>query len=368
MSRKFRDFLILLVVLLSACTSPGATPLPPPPTPETSPLPPPTWGAMPTRLPTPTPPSPVADKVLEVRLALLRGNVTKARRLWNAVRELAPDSAAVWREGVRLALAQDDLAAAEERAWLAVELGAKDAESWSLLGLVLLQLNQDEAAAQALGVAEALAPELSGDIFLERWRSARRSGDTNLIADLAQQYSFTHPDDPLAYYYRAAALIAARDARSAIDLLVRWLREASDADAVYWYTLGRAYAARGAWRREPLPGQRHAPRGSTGSAGAGLPEERPLRGSRGAPAPGEHAAPRGRPADPRGGALPDPHAYLDPMAAQRTGHAHACTVRKPGPARGPRFEETLRSSATPILMTSLPAYFAASRAAKTRRY
>ncbi len=202
---------------------------------------------MPTRplLPTPVPlPSSLLQKM---RQALRAGDIKTAHRVWIRAHIQAPRDGSVLREGARLALAQGNLSEAERRAWAAVEVMPEDAEVWALLGVVLARKGATRAASQALGVAQSLDPVLADQAFTERWQAARRANDGNTMWALAQAYGQAYPDAPMAFYYRAAALLATGDVETAMHLLIPFLESSSDAPAVLWQALGEAYAARGAW-------------------------------------------------------------------------------------------------------------------------
>ncbi len=182
-----------------------------------------------------------------MRQFLRMGNTEAARRIWIRAYIQAPRDGSVLREGVRLALAQGNLIEAEQRAWAAVKASPEDAEVWALLGVVLARRGATRTAAQALGIAQSLDPTLAEQAFTERWQAVRRANDGNAMWALAQVYGQAHPDAPMAFYYRAAALLAIGDAEAAIHLLIPFLESSPDAPAVLWQTLGEAYAARGAW-------------------------------------------------------------------------------------------------------------------------
>ena len=213
-------------------------------------VPSPTWDNLPTRIPLPTPTIPtipVSVPLQALRLALLRGDTEAAQIAWEDAVRLAPEDGVVLREGARLALASGDLETAERRAWDAIHIGPKDAEVWSILGTILARRGEPEAAGQALGVAQTLNPALAPGLFQDRWRAARRVHNSDAMSALAQDYSNEHPDDPLAFYYRASALIVSGDANSAIPQLVAVLKAEPNAPAVLWYTLGEAYLTRKAY-------------------------------------------------------------------------------------------------------------------------
>lgn len=224
------------------------------PAPTSPALPPsrpsPTWRAFPTRAHSPTPTSAVTPLLQALHHALLRGDHAAAQAAWEQARPLAPAGSAeygpVMQAGARLALAQDDLEAAERRAWAALE-AAPQAATWGLLGTVLMRQGESKAAAQALAVAQALDPALAPALFSDRWIAARRAGDTASMAMLAQTYTDQHPDAALGFYFRSAVLLAIGDTAGALDRLIPVLHAEPEAPAVLWFTLGKTYLARGAY-------------------------------------------------------------------------------------------------------------------------
>ena len=262
-------------------------PQPQPPPSAAMPFPPmqpsPTWDTLPTRIPaTPTPtPTPViaaaAAPLAEFQAAMLRGELDAAQEAWETALSLAPHESVIWREGARLSLAQDNLLAAEARIRQAARLDARDALVWALWGELLLRQDAPEAAEQAYRMAEALDPTLARDLFFERWRAARRGAHIEQQAVLADAYARAYPDDPLADYYRASVMIAAGDFNGAIARLVAVLRDNPAAPGVLWYTLGEAYAARGAHHEAAQVFEVAASRLAQGDASLALASDNPLR-------------------------------------------------------------------------------------------
>ncbi|MBN1873769.1 MAG: hypothetical protein JXA33_06035 [Anaerolineae bacterium] len=232
--------LLIFITLMVACTR--ATSLP-----EISPSPLPTWGPMPTRLPSPTPTSAIDIPLQTMRLALSRGDLIIAHTAWQEANAYAPGDGRVLQEGVRLALAQKTFAVAEARAWKAISARPKDAETWALLGTVLNHREEYHAADQAFAIAQTLDPTLSEALFTDRWHAARQTQDNQILQVLAQTYSRQFPGVPMTFYYQATALVAAGDPNSAIKLLVEVLEDLPDAPAALWMALGQAYSAREAW-------------------------------------------------------------------------------------------------------------------------
>lgn len=260
------------LLLFAICNTPAAAPL--------TTASPPTWGPLPTRIPaltpTPTPLPRASDAPLQtMRLALLQGDLEAAETAWETALALAPASSDVQREGARLALAQRDLDAAATRVWRAIELTPDDAEAWILLGLILQQQGDPKTAQQALGVAEALNPALAPTFFGLRWQTARQAQDAVALQQLAQRYMLEHPDNPLALYYRAEALLVSGDAPGARELLL--LSMSGDEAAVFWYTLGRTYMATGAANEAVICFEAARARLAVGDTTLGLATDDPNR-------------------------------------------------------------------------------------------
>ncbi len=219
----------------------------------------PPWGLFPTRAlaptaaatPTPTA-TPATDSPLRImQIALLYDAPEVAEAAWEKARRVTPDDSPlrghVMREGARLALLRDDMNTAETRAWDAVRVAAQDAETWALLGVILARRGESKVAEQALRVAESLDPGLAPDVLADRWRAARQSGDSDTLMALAQTYSSREPENPLGFYYRAAALLASGEVESAFRHLLIQLRAEPETAAVLWYTLGETYLAQRAY-------------------------------------------------------------------------------------------------------------------------
>ncbi len=228
---------LLLVITLTACATQGV-PILAPVTPASSPLP------MPTRAPTPVALS-VENYLERLHLELLQSgdSFVGAETAWRNALQLAPDNASVHREGARLALRQDTLEVAAERANTALRLNPQDAEAWMLAAVIAQRLGNLETAQEALRTAETLNPSLSPDLFPTQWQIAIETEDKEALGRLAQSYLVSHIDDPYAIYYRAEALLAADHARLALELLL--LRMNTDSPGLLWYTLGRVYLALG---------------------------------------------------------------------------------------------------------------------------
>lgn len=238
-----------LLLWLSFCSE-HSTPASTPGIQSITPAPPPTWSHMPTRraLPTLSPtPDFLAGPLRELQTALQYRDFEAAEEAWHKIYQIAPDNGLALRERARMALAQEEYLSAEAYAWEAIQMLPEDAETWALLGLILIRTHNPDAAEQALSVAQSLDPELAADLFLNRWCAARRAGNSAAMTELAYAFSEKQPDVPLAFYFRAAAFIANRDMESASVQLHSLLTSDGNAPAVLWYTLGEIYMARHAY-------------------------------------------------------------------------------------------------------------------------
>ncbi|MEJ5308672.1 MAG: hypothetical protein WHX52_02790 [Anaerolineae bacterium] len=221
------------------------------------PQPSPPWESLPTRVPIPTEtpiptPTPEANNPLQImRLALVHDAFEVAEVAWEEAKRVTPEDSPhrgrVMREGARLALLRGDIDTAEARAWDAVRVSAQEAETWALVGVILARQGEPQVAEAALHMAETLDPGLSPDVFADRWRAARQAGDGNMMTALAQTYSSHEPENPLGFYYRAAAMLASRESEPALYHLLIQLRAEPDSAAVLWYALGEAYLAEHAY-------------------------------------------------------------------------------------------------------------------------
>jgi predicted Zn-dependent protease len=162
--------------------------------------------------------------------------------------EIATFIAAAQAAGARLALMQDDTDSAESRTWAALRFAPQDPQVWSLLGISLRKSGEFKAAEQAFAIAQTLAPAWAPELFEDRWRAALRAKDIAAIVILAEDYSLRYPESTLAAYYRAEALLATYQPLAAIEALIPSVQEPPSAPALLWYTLGRAYLARGGFR------------------------------------------------------------------------------------------------------------------------
>lgn len=249
--------LTVAVVLLILSTPPAPTS----PGQSVMARPSPPWNLFPTRVvasptatitPTPTATPPTDRHLRVMQVALLYDAPEVAEAAWEAAKRVTPEDSAlrghVLREGARLALLYGDLDTAEARAWDAVRAAAKDADTWALLGVILARQGESEVAASALSIAESLNPGLAPDIFSDRWRTARQSQNSDLMMALAQTYSSREPENPLGFYYRAAALLASGEVEAAFRHLRILLQAEPDSAAVLWYALGETYLAQHAYK------------------------------------------------------------------------------------------------------------------------
>ncbi|MCD6284396.1 MAG: tetratricopeptide repeat protein [Anaerolineae bacterium] len=214
--------------------------------PDNSPRPSPTWASLPLR-------ASESERGGEVDYrpfyrALLRDQIEEADRLWTELCEMVPEeSGSLHIAGARLALAQDDLERAGDRAREAVSRTPDDALAWSLLGVILDRTGQPRQAEQALAKAQSLDPSLASEVLPSRWQAAVASRDAAVVVALAENFGERYPGNIFVPYYRAEALLMTGAPSDAITLLVGVLTEEPDAPALLWYTLGRAYLARGGY-------------------------------------------------------------------------------------------------------------------------
>ncbi len=180
--------------------------------------------------------------------ALLRDQIEEADRLWTELCEtVLEESSELHIAGARLALAQGDLERAGDRAWEAISLAPDDALAWSLVGVILGRAGESKQAEQALAIAQSLNPSLASEVLPSRWQAAVASRDAAVVVALAEDFGERHPGSVFAPYYRAEALLMTGAPSDAITLLVGVLTDEPDAPALLWYTLGRAYLARGSY-------------------------------------------------------------------------------------------------------------------------
>jgi predicted Zn-dependent protease len=212
--------------------------------PDLSPRPSPTWASLPLRVS-----ESEGDSEADYRpfyRALLCDQVEEANRLWTELRETVPEeSVELHIAGARLALAQGDLERAADRAWGAISRTPDDGLAWSLLGVILGRAGESKQANQALAIAQFLDSGLASDVLPSRWQAALASQDAAVVVALAEDFGERHPGSIFVPYYRAEALLMTGAPSDVITLLVGVLTEEPDAPALLWYTLGRAYLARG---------------------------------------------------------------------------------------------------------------------------
>lgn len=211
----------------------------------------PTRAPIPTETPVPTTTPEAANELRMMQLALVRDAFELAEAAWTEAKRVTPEDSPhlgrVMREGVRLALLQNDIDTAETRVWDAVRVSAQEAETWALVGVILARQGEPQVAEAALRIAETLDPGLASDVFADRWRAARQAGDGDMMTALAQTYSSREPENPLGFYYRAAAMLAHRENDAALQHLSIQLYAEPNSPVILWYTLGEAYLARRAY-------------------------------------------------------------------------------------------------------------------------
>jgi len=209
--------------------------------------------------------------------ALLRGQIEDADRLWTALWETVPEeNSELHIAGARLALAQGDLDRAVDRAWDAIGRTPEDGLTWSLLGIILGRAGEPGQAEQALAIAQFLDPSLTSVVLPDRWQAAVTSGDTAAVFALAEVFGERHPGSIFVSYYRAEALLMAGAPSDALTLLVGVLTEEPDAPALLWYTLGRAYLARGGYTEAATSLEAAAYRVARGDTSLELISARPV--------------------------------------------------------------------------------------------
>lgn len=248
-----RRAIVLCVVLalvgsgllaISARLAPRAngTGISPDPVPRRSP----TWASLPLRVS-----ESEGDGEVDYRpfyRALLRDQIEEADRLLTELWETVPEeSGELHMAGARLALAQGDLDRAADRARDAISRTPDDGLAWSLLGIILSRAGEPKQAEQALAMAGSLDPSLAPEVLPSRWQAAVASRDAAVVVALAEDFGERHPGSIFVPYYRAEALLMTGAPSDAITLLVSVLTEEPDAPALLWYTLGRAYLARGGY-------------------------------------------------------------------------------------------------------------------------
>jgi tetratricopeptide (TPR) repeat protein len=247
----------------------------------------PPWDHLPTRIPTPTETptpttTPEADNPLEImQFALLHDAFEVAEAAWEEADRVTPEDSPhrgrVMREGARLALLRGDIDVAEVRIWDAVRVSGQDAATWALAGVILARQGEPEVAETALRIAETLDPGLAPDVFADRWRAARQSNDGDALTALAQTYSSREPENPLGFYYRAAAMLATGESNAALPHLLIQLRAEPDSAAVLWYALGEAYLTQHAFHEAMIVFDVAEARFTAGDLSLHLASDDPLR-------------------------------------------------------------------------------------------
>ena len=247
----------------------------------------PPWDILPTRVPTPTKTpipttTPEANSSLRtMQLALLRNAFEVAETAWEEAVRVTPEDSPhlghVMREGARLALLRGDIDTAEVRVWDAVRVSPKDAQTWALTGVILTRQEETKVAELALRIAETLDPGLAPNVFADRWRAARQSHDGDALTALAQTYSSREAENPLGFYYRAAAMLATGESDSALRHLLIQLRADPDSPTVLWYALGEVYLVRGGFREAMIVFDVAEARFTAGDHSLYLASDDPLR-------------------------------------------------------------------------------------------
>jgi tetratricopeptide (TPR) repeat protein len=240
MSVRRLSLLLALIGLAGCCVSPGA------PASSLSPL------RLPTRVPAtlaPAPTSVSARDYYEAGLACREaGDVECALRFFALAIESDPNFAPAYvaRGGVHLAQGRLDLALADADGVVAVD--PEDASAYTLRGEVLRQMDRPGEASAAFDQAVALDPTLEEDVFHSRWLAALAAHDAERLTTLGKEYGWSHPDDPLRYYYRGWAYIEDGNPRAAIYCLIGGIEGTPQPPALLWFALGHAYMENGSWQ------------------------------------------------------------------------------------------------------------------------
>jgi len=134
---------------------------------------------------------------------------------------------------------------------VALKLDGADATAYALRGEALRLLGHARPALDAFDRALEIDPSLGPETFRSRWLAARAAHDGVRLVVLSREYAAAHADDPLRYYYQGWALVEFGTPRIAARVLAEGIESSSDAPALLWFALGRAYAVGGA-RREAI--------------------------------------------------------------------------------------------------------------------
>ena len=226
-----------LLLVGGACAAPAPTPAP---------------QRLPTRAPTPTPTatpfSVPARTYYENGLALRdAGDIEGALQSLAWAIQIAPDFAPAYVARGTVYLAQGELRRALADADAALKADPASAAAYALRGETLRMLGRAGPATEAFRQALALDPSLQEDTFRSRWLAARATHNGGRLLALSNEYTDTHPDDPMRPYYRGWAFIELHAPDAAIDTLVDAIETSPDPPALLWFALGQAYAAERAW-------------------------------------------------------------------------------------------------------------------------
>ena len=212
------------------------------PTPTPSPL------VIPTRAsPTPTPTQIPAQYYYEAgREYRATGDIQEALRLQTQALGVDPGFAPAYIERAILHRALEAPQAALADAQAAIATDPENATAYALMGEILrLEFNDPLQSLAAYDRAVRLDQTLAEATFLARWQTAVAANQPGRMVLLANEYADSHPDDPLAPYYRARALTALGNSSGAVETLSGALEETSL--AALWLALGDAYTAEEAW-------------------------------------------------------------------------------------------------------------------------
>ena len=229
-----RSTLLLLLLLLSACAVPTATP-----------------ERLPTRAVTPTPTSfPIAAQTYykEGVARQEAGDAEGALQSFTWAIQLAPDLAPAYVARGGLYLAQGELRPALADADGALEADPTSAAAYALRGEVLRLRGRTSTALEAFDQALNLDPALGPDTFRSRWLAARAANEGRRLLLLSGEYADSHPQGPLRYYYSGWALIELDNPGAAISTLIKRIESDPEPPALLWFALGQAYAANNSWQ------------------------------------------------------------------------------------------------------------------------
>ncbi len=233
-----RSTFCLLLLLLTACVVPTATP-------ERLP----TRALTPTPTPTPTPFSIAAQTYYEEGMARREaGDTGGAFQSFTWAIQLTPDFAPAYVARGALYLAQGDFWRALADADSALAADPANAAAYALRGETLRLRGRPRSALESFDMALELDPALESDVFRSCWLAARAVHEGRRLLVLSREYADAHPQDPLRCYYRGWAFIELGTPGIAINILTEGIEAAPEPPALLWFVLGHAYAANHFWQ------------------------------------------------------------------------------------------------------------------------